>query len=246
MKKSCLLGAVSASRTLRSTAHASLKKLFFTLVFGASLAGFIETGEASAITTQPSWDGASTFWRYFGDLGTMTYGQTFTVTGSDTVLDKFSFWYDDELDPDFVDFAAYVYAWDGAMATGPSLFASSMVSSTNNGGLGGVERFNFLTGGIQLVAGQRYVAFTSAFLFSDGIRGTAAAGGSGLDEYAGGSFVHTNSDVSGWTTQPWAASSIGVDTAFEAVFSAPVPVPPSVWLFGSGLLGLIGIARRKT
>jgi len=24
-----------------------------------------------------------------------------------------------------------------------------------------------------------------------------------------------------------------------------VPVPPAVWLFGSGLLGLIGIARRK-
>lgn len=26
---------------------------------------------------------------------------------------------------------------------------------------------------------------------------------------------------------------------------APVPLPPAVWLFGSGLLGLIGISRRK-
>ena len=26
---------------------------------------------------------------------------------------------------------------------------------------------------------------------------------------------------------------------------APVPVPPAAWLFGSGLLGLIGIARRR-
>jgi hypothetical protein len=26
---------------------------------------------------------------------------------------------------------------------------------------------------------------------------------------------------------------------------SPVPVPAAVWLFGSGLLGLIGIARRK-
>lgn len=26
---------------------------------------------------------------------------------------------------------------------------------------------------------------------------------------------------------------------------APVPVPAAVWLFGSGLLGLVGIARRK-
>ena len=24
-----------------------------------------------------------------------------------------------------------------------------------------------------------------------------------------------------------------------------VPVPPAVWLFGSGLLGVVGIARRK-
>ena len=25
-----------------------------------------------------------------------------------------------------------------------------------------------------------------------------------------------------------------------------VPIPDTVWLFGSGLIGLIGIARRKT
>ena len=25
-----------------------------------------------------------------------------------------------------------------------------------------------------------------------------------------------------------------------------VPVPAAVWLFGSGLIGLVGIARRKT
>jgi hypothetical protein len=26
---------------------------------------------------------------------------------------------------------------------------------------------------------------------------------------------------------------------------APVPIPPTIWLFGSGLIGLIGLARRK-
>ena len=26
----------------------------------------------------------------------------------------------------------------------------------------------------------------------------------------------------------------------------PVPVPPAVWLFGSGLLGLVGVARRRS
>jgi hypothetical protein len=28
--------------------------------------------------------------------------------------------------------------------------------------------------------------------------------------------------------------------------SSVVPVPPALWLFGSGLLGLIGVARRKS
>ena len=31
----------------------------------------------------------------------------------------------------------------------------------------------------------------------------------------------------------------------RVVMTNPVPVPPAVWLFGSGLLGLVGIARRK-
>ena len=31
-------------------------------------------------------------------------------------------------------------------------------------------------------------------------------------------------------------------TNFEVT---PVPVPAAVWLFGSGLLGLIGVAKRK-
>jgi hypothetical protein len=34
---------------------------------------------------------------------------------------------------------------------------------------------------------------------------------------------------------------VGVDSFGEAF----VPVPAAVWLFGSGLLGMIGIARRK-
>ncbi len=32
----------------------------------------------------------------------------------------------------------------------------------------------------------------------------------------------------------------------DAVFAAVVPVPAAVWLFGSGLIGLTGLARRKT
>jgi len=45
-------------------------------------------------------------------------------------------------------------------------------------------------------------------------------------------------DISGYSAVP---SLIG---AYPASM-APVPVPAAVWLFGSGLIGLVGVARRK-
>jgi hypothetical protein len=41
----------------------------------------------------------------------------------------------------------------------------------------------------------------------------------------------------------WLAGEIFIDDVYLGV--AAVPVPAAVWLFGSGLLGLIGVARRK-
>ena len=39
-------------------------------------------------------------------------------------------------------------------------------------------------------------------------------------------------------------SDCGWDLAFTSYMS-PVPIPAAAWLFGSGLLGLVGIARKK-
>jgi hypothetical protein len=36
-----------------------------------------------------------------------------------------------------------------------------------------------------------------------------------------------------------------VDGGSESLVTNPVPVPAAVWLFGSALLGLVGVARRK-
>ena len=43
------------------------------------------------------------------------------------------------------------------------------------------------------------------------------------------------------------SDSFGGRTGLSEVrfYASPVPVPAAVWLFGSGLLGLVGIARRK-
>ena len=43
----------------------------------------------------------------------------------------------------------------------------------------------------------------------------------------------------------WGDSAQSVrDGTFQSSFSA-IPIPAAVWLFGSGLIGLIGVARRK-
>jgi hypothetical protein len=44
----------------------------------------------------------------------------------------------------------------------------------------------------------------------------------------------------------WYSISFGdVTGQIQGVDLAPVPVPAAVWLFGSGLIGLVGVARRR-
>ena len=57
----------------------------------------------------------------------------------------------------------------------------------------------------------------------------------GTGVLTGGSFDPTNAI--------WDFSAVSNDGYNMSV--ATVPVPAAVWLFGSGLLGLAGIARRK-
>jgi hypothetical protein len=87
------------------------------------------------------------------------------------------------------------------------------------------------------------------------INGTAnlsniAYGGSNADLLAlfnGGSGIQTMTyqfTTPQSLTQLFTTSSSVTSTSFSGNIT-PVPVPAAVWLFGSGLLGLVGIARRK-
>jgi hypothetical protein len=48
-------------------------------------------------------------------------------------------------------------------------------------------------------------------------------------------------------TQLFETNSSTTSTSFSGsiVDITPVPVPAAVWLFGSGVLGLVGVVRRK-
>ena len=65
-------------------------------------------------------------------------------------------------------------------------------------------------------------------------------------------FTVTGGDASGYFTSgifEYDSTIVGGDFADEAftltMTASPVPLPAAGWLFGSGLLGLIGVARRK-
>ena len=220
------------------------RKLTFKCLLAGTLLGATPLAMAVPIidTTGATLGGVAPF----GETNTATYGQTFTVTGPETRLDNFSFRLNDSVNPDFVDFAAYVYAWDGSKATGAQLFASSGLSTTNNGGADGFEQFTIDTGGLQLADGNQYVAFFSASDFFDGSFGTSSWELSLADAYADGNFVFNNNgdDFSLLTTTNW--SAIGPrDTWFVANFSTPVPEPGTLALLGAGLAGMVLGRRRK-
>jgi len=222
--------------------------LLATILFAA---GLFSSSSAVALTmdTTPSWDGTTNVC-CFGETNTATYGQTITADTIATQLDSFTFYLNDRLDTDFTDLRAYAYSWNGSHATGPELFGSTTISTTNNGGSDGFEAIGVSTGGIQLVAGQQYVLFLSASQVFDGERGTSSwasvnPGGSGTSTIPGGSFVfRNNTDNFGDLFTPgWAIRS--GDLAFRAEFSTPIPEPGTALLVSLGLAALSSNGRSR-
>jgi hypothetical protein len=163
----------------------------------------------------------------FGAPDIATFGQTVTVPATDTVLDSFTFLFAREADElTRITFRGEVYAWDGAKATGPSLWESAprTVEFPSND----LREITFETGGVALVPGAQYVLFASVSKDYEQNTGRNRTGWGFLDQldgYAGGGFVWLadSGDESRWTTDPWVVFPNSVDLAFKAVFSLAVP-----------------------
>ena len=209
------------------------------------------------INTIPSWNGTS----YFADFGvpvTATYGQTITIAPGSAVVSSFAF----EIGycNATINFRGEIYAWDGAKATGPSLFESPVTDVTSSGPF---QLVTFNTGGLTLPPGV-YVLFASTS--RDQTEAPAAICQWGVTPnntaYPGGNLVLLNNGPtpSQWTTAAW--TSVALDFAFQVNMGpAPGPGPapaspagvpaasPATLLLGfAGViaLGLLGLSRLRT
>lgn len=216
--------------------------------------GFFVAAPALALTidTTPDWNGTTAIGG-FGETNTATYGQVITADAAENFLNSFTFFVDDRVNPDVLEFEAYVYAWNGSRATGSALFQSGPYSSTNNGGADGYEAFTVATGGVELVGGDQYVLFFSASNLFDGVIGTSVWAyinglSEGTDYYTGGNFVFQNNgnDFGALTTNNWFERADS-DLAFIAEFGStadPIPEPGTAMMLFLGL-GWMGVKARR-
>jgi hypothetical protein len=177
-------------------------------------------GQAAADTTIDTGPPNGSF-MWFGEPSEATFGQTFIAPTGASTLKSFSFFIDDGQNPDSVQFQAFVMAWDGEKAKGPILFQSPSLTTTNNGGLDGFERFNVtINGGLPLLGGASYVAFISASNLLNGIPGDSVTGMIIPGSYPDGGFVHfdNGADLSLLTTNKWNDDYFFLDMAFALVF----------------------------
>ena len=211
-------------------------------------AGSISAAEAVFIDTT-STDSGSVF--QYGAPDSATYGQVFSVIGSETHLDGFSLFLRNRFDgAGTLDLRGYVAGWNGTNAT--SILYESGTQTMNAAGT--LQEFSF-SPNIDLISGGTYVAFLS-------ISGLPAQPDSTFfmpfgNDSIPGEFVFINStqNFGLLTTTPWASdwlgrfySCSGCDAWFTASLTqrvVQVPEPSTLALFGVGLTGLIWINRRK-
>lgn len=145
----------------------------------------------------------------------------------------------------------------GVGGTGPGIFLNATFFGGDFGFLaptvGSAVAAQFGEGTIQNIVGNNFEVkfptmeahwnngiFTIGSTDPNGVVMSCTGWSSGTGQCTGEQIIAADEDSAGFTGQ-----YTNFDFAVSVEQSAVIPVPAAVWLFGSGLLGLVGVARRK-
>ena len=179
-----------------------------------------------------------------------SFGQTFTVGASHTVLTEWTFYIDRSTGSGFnnpFNARLHIYEWNNPenRATGSALFQSSTLTATGANDVGDFENFVFNTGNTSLLTGKTYIAIMS----TSGIPGQqpsrANVGGTQFNTYLDGGFfvLDDNNNPASWVSTQWGESGEAEDLAFTATFSDPTAIPEPTSLALVGIVSCVAAGR---
>ena len=149
---------------------------------------------------------------------------------------------------------AFILRWDGNTAMAGYQGQVKFQSGGGINPLGGLTPVNFLNvaGDINASGGGSNLSGLQTYLNEiETLSGNAVNGGGFFTGY----WLTTGDPDKSFETSPlsngifvggWYSSTTKFSMTSGTSGVHVIPVPAAVWLFGSGLLGLVGIARRKT
>ncbi len=210
--------------------------LLVALLLGSAVLG-------SAGTVYNNFNGYSDYWHPLGYPNTATYGELFSApTNGDNTLTGLTFYMGNPYVEGDIIMTAYLATWTGTHA-GTLLGHSDPFTYANTG----QTSIPFtVTPGITLTGGAEYVLFLSiSESYGQSFGETYIS--QGLNTIPGGGFVYYNNggDFNALFTNSWDATGLSPQWAMEIDFGPGTPEPGTLMLMGTGLLGGLGMLRRK-
>jgi len=193
-----------------------------------------------ADTIYNNFTGYSDYWFPFGNPNTATYGELFTSpNNADHNLVSFSFYMGTPTTSGNIITGAYIATWTGSMA-GTLLYSAGPINYDNLGN----EQITINTGGLALSQNTNYVMFLSVSQFYGQSAGeTHVSQGTSITGLNGFAYNNNGGNFGALFTTPW-SGPLTPNWAVNLHF-VPEPGAGSLILLGMGLLGGIGVLRRK-